>query len=95
MTTQKDNEEKSAMAHTTEMKKATTPEQFHKAYNKAETWADADKVCKMLNEVQRTQLIEAMEIVKPYFSLDMREDFYLGILKRMSREFQEHYGEGK
>jgi len=54
---------------------------FIKAYSKSKTWADLDNaIDKNLKPSEMVNLRSALEVVKEYVGIDMRQDFLLGIL---------------
>ena len=58
---------------------------FLQAYRKAKTWADLDKVYQALSIDSQKDLINALEMVKSYTGLDMRQDFLLNCMKSYVR----------
>jgi hypothetical protein len=55
--------------------------EFAEAYKKAKTWEDADKALDHLSFDELRNLVRSLEVVKEAMGLDMRQDFYLGIMK--------------
>jgi len=55
--------------------------EFKEGYEKSKTWKDADELCQTLTARQHHELYEALKVVKAYMGLDMRQDFYMGILR--------------
>ena len=57
---------------------------FKQDYVKAETWAGMEKAIKLhLTHADAQALVDAMEIVKHYTGLDMRQDWLKNLLKSM------------
>lgn len=54
---------------------------FKKAYLKGETWGDAEKVVALLSRQEIIDLTNALVLIKAYMGIDMRKEFFLGILK--------------
>lgn len=62
--------------------KAERAAKFHEGYEKAKTWKDAEELIQNeLTPQERTELHEALNTVKAYMGLDMRQDFYNAILR--------------
>lgn len=60
--------------------------EFHKKFLKGELWIDAENLIKELTPEQRSKIIEALETTKEWMGIDMREEFYLGLMKSMKKE---------
>jgi hypothetical protein len=56
---------------------------FQEAHVASKTWKDSENVSQMLTSREREELIQAMEIVKAFMGLDMRQEFYLCVFKGM------------
>lgn len=53
---------------------------FKQRYIEAKTWADAKALAKELSQEEKVELNSAMEIVGRWTGLDMRQDFFQGLL---------------
>lgn len=53
---------------------------FKEAYRKAEIWAEGEAAIELLSKEERNKLYNALVTVKAYMGIDMRQDFYLGIM---------------
>jgi len=58
-----------------------TKQQINKAYQVAKTWEDADKIIASMTTEQVIELRNALETTKEYTGLDMRQDFFLTLLR--------------
>ena len=58
-----------------------TPEKFKTAYDKAETLGEMQSLLDKVDGAQMQVIVDAMEITKSYFGLDMREGVYLTCMK--------------
>ena len=55
---------------------------FQEAYIKSKTWADLENAThNLLTQEQRLELMKSMTIVKEATGLDMRQNFFLGVLR--------------
>ena len=55
--------------------------EFLPKYAKCKTWADLDELIDQLAYHNQSELREALQTVKTFTGLDMRQEFLLGILR--------------
>lgn len=55
-------------------------DEFLKAYRKAKTWADLDEIYQALSLENQRTLVNALETVKAFTGLDMRQDSLLSCM---------------
>lgn len=61
------------------------PEDFKAGFEKYTRWSDAEKLVGMLDEVEQLTLLHALQTVNAYVGLDMRSEFYMGLLEAKTR----------
>ena len=58
-----------------------TPSEFNEIYSKAKVWADFDPLLEKTDIITLHKLSDALELIKDYTGIDMRQDFLLGNIK--------------
>lgn len=51
-------------------------------YEKAKTWGEADRLVEQLTAKEHLDLYGALQTIKEWMGLDMRQEFYMSILRR-------------
>ncbi len=76
-----ENTQMTAGKTATEKCVGVTETQIKKGFEKAKTWADANKVIAKMSVNQVIEMRDALETTSKYSGLDMRQDFILTLLK--------------
>lgn len=60
--------------------------EFRKAFRDGKSWKDAEDAIRALSNSQRVSLRDALKITEEYTGLDMRQEFFLGLLRAITRK---------
>ncbi|MCK9599730.1 MAG: hypothetical protein PHI12_07935 [Dehalococcoidales bacterium] len=63
--------------------------EFQKEYYAGKTWGDASKLVDKMSDENVRELKDAMIVVQKYTGLDMRQEFFLGMLRAEEKNREE------